>query len=73
MREGFCLNRKRKYPPASEEIIFRPALTPLEAAMLPARERMERGALFHAMQDVGRSFSRCGAGGYVQRAKIWVR
>lgn len=49
--EGFFMRRKpnRTYDAAMDAaIIFRPAITPIEAAALPAREARERGALHHA-------------------------
>ena len=36
---------KRQYPALSERVAFAPALTPLEAAMLPAQGHPRRGAL----------------------------
>ena len=67
------MNRNRKHTNAGAEIVFLPALTPLEAAMLPARERPARGALAHAVRDIRRSFSLCAERGAGQRTKIWVR
>ena len=59
----------------SADIVFLPALMPMEAAVLPAQERApaRRGAL-HLAQDA-KSWSRVlGCGGRDdQRQKIWVR
>ena len=49
--EGFLMKRKpsRTYDAATDAaIIFQPAITPIEAAALPARETRDRGALHHA-------------------------
>ncbi|MBP3428952.1 MAG: hypothetical protein J6M47_11950 [Clostridia bacterium] len=50
-------------------VILRPALTPLEASVLPARERPGRAALRHIRMEQARILcAQCG-----QRQKIWVR
>lgn len=54
--------------------MFLPALMPLEAAMLPARERPRSGALAHVQREMERRFFPETADGWNnQRAKIWVR
>ncbi|MBR5560579.1 MAG: hypothetical protein IKU73_04120 [Clostridia bacterium] len=57
------------------DVVFLPALTPMEAAVLPAQERapVRRGAL-HLAKDA-KNWSRVlGCGGRDdQRQKIWVR
>ena len=50
------------------EVIFYPAVTPMEAAVIPAREKMRYGALRmapHAWEALEKREN--------QRAKIWVR
>ena len=49
-------------------VVFRAALEPLEAAVLPAVERAPRGTL-HQAKDVWRRLD----GAENQRQKIWVR
>jgi len=51
-----------------DDVVFRPAVTPLEAAVLPAMERKSRAALCMIRRA-------CDAGACTpaQRAKIWVR
>lgn len=57
-----------------DDIVFLPALTPLEAAMLPARERPITGALRHAMRETERRFfPEEEETPRAQRTKIWVR
>lgn len=73
MREGFCMKRKT-YGDQSRDVIFRPALTPLEAAMIPAEEKPRGGALRHVMRETERRFALEGGETQAgQRAKIWVR
>ena len=55
------------------DVIFRPALTPLEAAMLPARETRGYGALRLARQAFDCCEPLCLACRCAQRQKIWVR
>lgn len=53
-------------------IIFRPAITPFEAAVLPAAERKAYGVLAmirYAYEETGEKGVKTAA----QRAKIWVR
>ena len=66
---------KRKiYGYDGQEVIFQPALTPLAAAMIPARERPSGGALRHAMRETERRFAmEDGKVRKDQRTKIWVR
>jgi len=63
--------RKMRQPGAGcMDVVFMPALTPLEAAVLPARERKTYGTLSMipcAYQAGEAERGRC------QRAKIWVR
>lgn len=71
---------KRKYDRMTAynaDIVFLPALTPMEAAVLPARERTiaRRGALRLAREafdwdSAPRGGCACGRS---QRQKIWVR
>ena len=68
MREGFCMKRKPKAGWNAGNVVFRAALEPLEAAMLPAGERAPRGALKQA-KNVWERLER----GDDQRQKIWVR
>ena len=62
------LLKMRQEAACCEDVVFMPALTPLEAVVLPAQERAAYGVLHmvrHAY-DAGISFG-------PQRAKIWVR
>ena len=68
MREGFCMKRKPQAGWNAGTVVFRAALEPLEAAMLPADERAPRGALKQA-KTVWERLER----GDDQRQKIWVR
>ncbi len=54
---------------AYDAVVFLPAITPLEAAVLPA---MERSSYYGTLRMIRRA---CGAGEPqpAQRAKIWVR
>lgn len=67
------LKRKHAYA-APGDVVFRPALTPLEAAVLPARQRRGRAAL-HLLSSVQteRFAAVCRGGVRDQRQKIWVR
>ncbi len=72
MREGFVMKRKHlKWRTYSPDMAFIPALTPLEAAVLPAKEpgRATRGALHMATSG----FDFWQEARVDQRAKIWVR
>ena len=54
--------------PDARDIVFRPAMMPLEAAVIPAGDRAYIGALSmapHAYEAIERRKN--------QRAKIWVR
>lgn len=54
-----------------EDVVFQPALMPMEAAMLPARERPQsRGALHMARRAFEWDQPPCPC---AQRQKIWVR
>jgi len=55
---------------ARGDVVFLPALTPMEAAVLPAREKRTYGVLgmIRRAGDAGERF--CEGD---QRAKIWVR
>ena len=50
-------------------MVFRPALAPLEAAMLPARERPHPGALAHLKRELARSFGNAGEGRPLRSAR----
>ena len=50
------------------DVVFMPALTPLEAAVLPAQERAAYGVLRMVRRAYDAGIA-CGS----QRAKIWVR
>ncbi|MGN0996758.1 MAG: hypothetical protein ACI4PG_07595 [Candidatus Ventricola sp.] len=63
---------KRTYS-ADAEIVFQPALTPLEAAMLPVRETRGYGALALAKRAFDCCDTLCPACRLAQRQKIWVR
>ena len=63
---------KRKHA-ADMQIVFQPALTPLEAAMLPARETRGYGALALAKRAFDCCGTLCPACRRAQRQKIWVR
>ena len=52
----------------AENVVFRAALEPLEAAVLPAGERAPRGTL-HQAKSIWRRLD----GADDQRQKIWVR
>lgn len=62
MWEGFCVKKK------TENVVFRAALEPLEAAAIKAKAPAPRGAL-HQAKSVWQRLE--GTGG--QRQKIWVR
>lgn len=67
--------RKRNHP-YHADIVFQPALTPLEAAMLPARETRGYGALRLARRAFELWPEPCGCRQphtRDQRQKIWVR
>ena len=63
---------KRKPIPQTREIVFLPALAPLEASVIPAREKSRYGALRHA-REAFRLDAKPQAPIARQRAKIWVR
>ncbi len=62
----------KKKQVSSSQVVFQPALTPLEAAMLPARDRSSRGAL-HQAQRAFDPWAQTRRDGRAQRQKIWVR
>ena len=62
------MKRKPQILRNAANVVFRAALEPLEAAMLPAGERAPRGALKQA-KNVWERLER----GDDQRQKIWVR
>jgi len=64
--------RNREHEMRSCGVIFYPALTPLEAAMLPARTPRDAGALRHVRAETARRF-RFEPAARGQRTKIWVR
>lgn len=69
---------KRKYDRMAAyraEVVFQPALTPMEAAVLPARERApaRRGALRLAREGYDWDRILYGECAQDQRQKIWVR
>ena len=71
MREGFDMSKKQRSMPASVgRTAFLPAITPLEAAVLPAAEKRAYGTLsmIPCAYDAGN-------GNILrnQRTKIWVR
>lgn len=66
------MGRDAEYEKRRQDMIFYPALMPLEAAMLPAGERKPLGALLHAKREMMRFFGRAETSG-AQRTKIWVR
>lgn len=65
--------RKRAFrmPEYPDDVIFLPALTPIEAAVLPARERPERKpyGVLHMVPGAWEAGERQAR----QRTKIWVR
>ena len=63
---------KRKHA-ADAENVFQSARTPLEAAMLPARETRGYGALALAKRAFDCYDALCPACRSAQRQKIWVR
>ena len=65
--------RKRmlRMPSCADSVVFLPALTPMEAAVLPARERMERRT-YGALRMVPTAWE-AGMRRSPQRTKIWVR
>lgn len=70
MREG-CLLKRKTYAPQKADVAFAPALLPLEACALTAREKPNYGALSlvkTAYEASGGCLQRS-----AQRAKIWVR
>ena len=71
MREGFLMMktmRNREVYPAN--VVFMPALTPLEAAVIPAREKESYGTLGMIRHAYEAGDAVCRG---VQRAKICVR
>ena len=62
------MKRKPQILRNAANVVFRAALEPLEAAVLPAVERAPRGTL-HQAKDVWRRLD----GAKNQRQKIWVR
>ena len=62
------MKRKAREDRRMENVVFKAALEPLEAAVLPAVERAPRGTL-HQAKDVWRRLD----GAKNQRQKIWVR
>jgi len=62
--------KMRKTAVRCSDVVFMPALMPLEAAVLPAQERKTYGVLdmIPCAYEAGDA-ERCGD----QRAKIWVR
>lgn len=62
------MKRKTRENQRMENVVFKAALEPLEAAVLPAVERAPRGTL-HQAKDVWRRLD----GAENQRQKIWVR
>ena len=62
------MKRKPQILRNAANVVFRAALEPLEAAVLPAAERAPRGTL-HQAKDVWRRLD----GSENQRQKIWVR
>ena len=64
--------RNHEYEKHSCGMIFYPALTPLEAAVMPAESRRFSGALSHLRRETARRFCR-EAPECAQRTKIWVR
>lgn len=73
MRGGIFVFRKRVFrmPADLDGVVFLPALTPMEAAVLPARERPERKA-YGALRMVPTAWE-AGARAGTQRTKICVR
>lgn len=64
--------KKRKRIVDDREVVFLPALAPLEASVIPAAEKRRTGALRHARESF-RLDGQTQAGDRRQRAKIWVR
>ena len=64
--------KKKKQTPGAREIVFLPALAPLEASVIPAAEKRRTGALRHA-REAFRLDKETQADSARQRAKIWVR
>ena len=64
--------KKKKQTLGAREIVFLPALAPLEASVIPAAEKRGYGALRYAREAFCLD-ARAQAGNARQRAKIWVR
>ena len=64
--------KKRKQTVRDQEIVFLPALAPLEASVIPAAEKRRYGTLRHA-REAFRLDGETQANIARQRAKIWVR
>ena len=62
------MKQKNREDRRMENVVFKAALEPLEAAVLPAAERAPHGTL-HQAKDVWRRLD----GNGDQRQKIWVR
>ena len=63
--------RTQRMPAYPVSVIFLPALTPMEASVLPAQERPERKT-YGVLRMVPTAWE-AGARRTPQRAKIWVR
>jgi len=73
MREGFDMKKNQhSAAPRSADVVFRQAITPLEASVLPAIEKGSYGTLrmIRYAREAGRDEARAAGN---QRAKIWVR
>ena len=74
MREGVDMKRKReRWAAQLDDVVFHPAITPFEAAVLPAIEKPAYGTLrmIRRAYDAGNARNGGSSGDY--RAKIWVR
>ena len=72
MREGLIMQgKKKRFPVDHADVAFLPAITPLEAAVIPAKERnrQERYGVLRMMRYACEAGDAC----LYQRAKIWVR
>ena len=56
----------------TDAVVFMPALTPLEASVLPALEALERKKPYGTLSMVRRAYD-AGDCAAAQRTKIWVR
>ena len=68
---GILIMKKKLRSGRTDAVVFMPALTPLEASVLPAMERKDK-KLYGTLSMVRRAYD-AGDCATAQRTKIWVR